>query len=258
MLVLFSVVAAPVAAESPNTDPPADPVDRAEKSLKSADLESLVSILEPVAEGKTTTDRPARADILYALGLVYLARQSEDSDGDLQQRADHHIERALSEDSDLELDPLLYPPRFIARVDEFREDSPSRAVPDAESPEIFYFERRIEIRSKIPLYLPGGAGQFYNDSPVKGVLFAVVQALGLAANATGFWMVRSLRDDDGFIPSDRVRRARGWRGVQYGGIALFGLSWLVGVVESHLDFERETVRIRMLDDPPDEFAPFPD
>lgn len=230
-------------------------VERAQQAVEQADFDRLVPLLEQkVTDG--TDD--ARAHLLYGLGLIYEARDEEDDT--LAREADDHLAKALEIDPELDVDPLLYPPRFIARLDSIRDDTPASSDPgDAlRDPTIFYFERRIKERSRLPLYLPGGIGQFYNETPFRGVTFAAIQSLGLAIHIGGYWFIESLRNDAGHLPADQVDRARDARRLQYVGLGMLLGGWIIGAVEAHLNFEPETVRFRMLDEPPEPLQPMPD
>lgn len=256
LLVLITALSASAAASEPSTDD-TDPVENAEQALAAADFQDLVPILESTVESGDG-DRPGRAHLLYALGLIYEARADGADDGDLNDRADRHIEEALSHNPDIEVDPMDYPPAFVTRVEKLRASSASATASASQAPQIFYFERRVESRSRLPLFLPGGVGQFYNGATFRGVTFATIQAAGLVTNALGYWMVESLRTSSGQIDSPDIGRARGWRRAQYAGIAVFVSGWILSSIEAHLDFEAETVRVRSLDGPPEELEMFPD
>ncbi len=233
-----------------------DSVDRAEIALKGANFEDLTEILEnTVTDGET--NRPARAHLLYALGLYYEARA--DDDEALVAQADGHIKQALTIDPGLELDPQVYPPRFINRVTEVRQQALPELDSAADPPQVehFYFERYVETRSRLPLFLPGGIGQFYNGSTFRGITFLTVQLLGLATNAAGYWKVESMRTSSGTIEAQDLNRANAWRRAQMAGIATFAAGWLFGSLEANLGFERKRVRVRTLDSPPPEFSQLP-
>ena len=247
-LTLLFAFGSPAASWAMPSDSDADDrIERAYQAAEESRFDVLVSVLEPVFDSEPA---PApRAHLLYALGLLYEAEPGE------ADAVDDQIERALESDPALELDPLVYPPRFIERVEEIRRDVVDPGELQRIETEVLYIERRVERRSRLPLYLPGGVGQFYNGMPFRGATFAAVQLLGLAANIAGHWSVESMRSESGPIPAADIDRARGWRRTQYAGIAVLLGGWIVGAIEAHLNFEPETVRLRMLDDPPDELHP---
>ncbi len=248
-----------VSAETSGASPPTDdPVEEAIQALQAADFEALVPILESTVTGDPENlEQPAKAHLLFALGL-YFENYDEDAETELGTRADHHIEIALDYDPNLELDPLVYPPRFIAHVETLHRDelTTSGSAQPLENTRIFYFERHVETRSRLPLYLPGGIGQFYNESYFRGATFALLQVLGLATNAAAYWTVESMRQSSGHIPSDDLGRAHRWRRAQMIGIGTFLGGWVLSAVEAHLSFNRQTVQIRSLDAPPAELDPF--
>lgn len=256
VFLYFTATSVAFASESPpSSEDTSDPiVEEAKQALRDAEFDALQPLLEPLV---TDGDRPISpmAHLLYALGLVYEA--PTDAEDDYFEAVDHHIEQALEAEPDIELDPLIHPPNFIARVEEIRHhmDSTSSVVMTNPEPVVFYFEREVEIRSRLPLFLPGGAGQFHNDARFRGITFASVQAAGLGANVVGHWMIESMRNADGHIPSRDVSRARDWRRLQYAGLATFAAGWIIGVVEANMGFESQRVRIRTLDSPPQELEP---
>lgn len=252
-LMTFSVPEA--SAQEDGND---DAVDRAKQALQSADFESLVPILEStIDEDSADTTQPAKAHLLYALGIFFQA-SSDDEDPDLFAHVDQHIETALEHDPQIELDPLLYPPRFVTRVQQLQhqDTGSSSAGEPIDRAQIFYFERHVQSRSRLPLFLPGGIGQFYNDAYFRGVTFGLLQLFGLATNLIGYWAVESMRASSGHIPSEQISNARGWRRAQMIGIGTFFGGWGLSTIEANMNFEGQTVRIRTLDEPPDELQPF--
>lgn len=230
-----------------------DPVHRAQQALHSANFEQLVPLLE-----STVTDEDAAplAHLLFALGLYYETSGEGHDASDAP--IDAHIEKALQGEPDLDLDPMVYPPRFISRVQTVREDAGAAHVDGPDKAQIFYFERRIETRSRLPLFLPGGAGQFYNGAVFRGLTFALLQTLGIAANALAYWKIESMRTSAGQIEADQMSRARGWRNAQLAGLGTFFGGWMAGIIEANLNFERQTIRVRTLDAPPPELDRFDD
>ncbi len=242
LTVLLALLLPLTATAEPTPD---DAVAEAKTAAENAEFGQLRPLLDSVVDDQ---DEPApKVHLLLALGLTWEARAEDDDE--LESKADSHIEKAFDADPHIELDPLVYPPQFVARVEAARPDADPADVADTE---IFYFEREVTRHSRLPLYLPGGIGQFYNDMPFRGATFAAVQLLGVATNVVAHWTIESMRTSGGHISADDADRARGWRRAQYAGLATFFAGWALGVVEAHLSFEPETVRIRHLDEPPDE------
>lgn len=232
-------------------------LDEATRAVENAEFDALVPILEPLVDDPDTNP-PPKARLLFALGLVYEA--PEEAGEEYFDTVDDHIGAALTEDPDLDVDPLLYPPSFVARVQDIRatinDDVPGSSAEFHPEPNVFYFERRVKTRSRLPLFLPGGIGQFHNDAHFRGITFATIQLAGLAANIVAHWRIESMRTSTGYIPADEMNRAGEWRTLQYAGLATIAAGWLVSVLEANLGFESRNVRIRTLDDPPDELEEF--
>ncbi len=231
-------------------------VSQARDAAEQANFDELLPLLEPVITSDTS-EVPAKAHLLFALGLVFEA--PDDAGEGYFDEVNHHIERALHGGVGVDLDPLLYPPKFIARVDKIHRhiEDPHGGSESAVVPNVFYFERHVEVRSRLPLFLPGGVGQFYDDRIFRGITFAGIQALGLTANVVGHLMVDSLRTSSGHIPSEDVARARDWQRLHYAGLATFAGGWIIGIIEANLGFEKRSVRIRSLDSPPKEIDGLP-
>lgn len=234
-------------------------IEDAQRALANADFDALIPLLYDIVEKEHA---PAGAHILYALGLLFEAQDESGPADEMRTRAEVHIEHALRIEPQLQLDPYLYPAEFLRRVEEIQsrrhregESADGKELVSIDSDGHFYFERYVETRSRWPLFLPFGAGQFYKGEPFGGITFATVQTAGLGLNIVGYWVVEGLRGESGQIPTSDFDTARRWRRAQIGGLLLFFGGWILGAVEANWDFEPHSVRIRTLDGPPEELEP---
>ena len=95
-------------------------------------------------------------------------------------------------------------------------------------------ERIIVERSPLGLFMPFGYGQYQNGDTVMGHTLLSVQLTALAVNIGAYYLARSYRRDP--------ELGRLFSQLQYGGLAVFGLSWSVGVVQARLNFVPRVVR----------------
>ena len=95
-------------------------------------------------------------------------------------------------------------------------------------------ERIIVERSPLGLFMPFGFGQYQNGDTTLGHTLLGVQLTALAVNIGAYYLARSYRRDP--------ELGRMFSQLQYGGLALFGLSWSAGVVQARLNFVPRVVR----------------
>jgi tetratricopeptide (TPR) repeat protein len=105
-------------------------------------------------------------------------------------------------------------------------------------------ERRITEQSELATFMPFGVGQFQNGQMGWGIAFAVTELFLLAVNIAAYtYTVRMIGD---YRSSERSR-VQTLTVTQYGALALFGLTWSLGVFQARLHFvpileSPETVR----------------
>ena len=95
-------------------------------------------------------------------------------------------------------------------------------------------ERIVVERSPLGLFMPFGFGQYQNGETTLGHTLLGVQLTALAVNISAYYLARSYRRDP--------ELGRMFSQLQYGGLALFGLSWSAGVVQARLNFVPRVVR----------------
>lgn len=142
-------------------------------------------------------------------------------------RAEQEAVEGLALDADAKLDPLVYPPDFIAFVERVnvqrREQSAQRAarrrppvlVPRSIPPAPVLVESRPASRG---WYLvPFGVGHVVHGQRTKGTVLAVGQGTMLAASVVSLGVALSLRGSDGRYSEQDAPTARA-----------FNVSYLVG------------------------------
>lgn len=256
---------------------PTDPADRlemAQAAFRRADYALLVPLLEPLCGPDSplpTVDARVQARELLVVGYFFLAQQvTTAADRDtLMQKARSAALDLLRDKPDHVLDALVFPVSVVDLFESVRRENSEeldeliaqrREGAGNSEAQTIYLER---VATKHPGWvnlLPFAAGQFQNGQLVKGTTFAILEAAGLALNATSYWMILRLRDpttgrfsSEGGLSSD-LAKARRWRQALYGGLAGFAAVWVVSIIDGWLNHQSETVRIRTLDAPPPELG----
>lgn len=170
--------------------------------------------------------------------------------------ADREFTAILVKAPAAELDPFYYPVEMIQHLDELRGrliaqgviDDPRAPPPEkndpAGEPKIVERLKIVHERSLLPVFLPMGVPQFYNDEPVSGILFATGQGLALTANVTSYLMIEFMRRPDGYIASGDIGTARALQGVLYTSAGVFGALYLWSVIDGLVDHRGEWVEER--------------
>ena len=268
----------PVQPDAPTPELPSDPRDRlqmAESAFRKAEYGLLVPLLASVMTEPSTlgsSDERTTARELLVVGYFFLAQQATattNRDELLQQARSTSLD-LLRERPEHVLDTLVFPASVVDLFEAVRRDNAAmldeiiaqrRNAEGNGSSQTIYLEREVTRRPAWVNLLPFGAGQFQNQHLIKGTIFAILQAAGLAVNLVSYWQILRLRDPDtgrysseGGLSSD-LAKARRWRQALYGGLAGFGAAWIVSAVDGWLNHSKQSVRIRTLDAPPAELDP---
>lgn len=167
---------------------------------------------------------------------------------DKQSDAEEEFTKLLYLEPDYELDPFTVAPPIIdllekvrkvhvAQLDVIRERRNQTSRGQLQEG----FRRTIRLtvteRSDIATFLPFGIGQFQNGDYGWGAVFAASEAVFLAANIGSYVWLRSqrVRGHPGYGAGrrDEVQLALA---AQFGGAALFGVAWSLGVFHARLNF----------------------
>lgn len=266
--------AGPSTATSPTQAFPDDPADRLELA-RDAFRRTNYAVLVPLLAGLGAADTPfetiderVEARELLAVGYFFQAQQATNAtDRDaLLEEARRVFLTLLRDKPDHSLDNLIFPASVVDLFEQVREDhaeeldallAEQNDVSGIGDLQTIYIERTATRRIGWVNFLPFGAGQIQNEQYAKATAFAILQAGGLAVNATSYFVILNLRREDGTTSteggtnSDYATALR-WRQVLYGGLAGFGVVWALSIIDAWLNFEPENVRIRTLDAPPPE------
>lgn len=259
-------------------DFPSDPTTRlsmARHAFNTAEFDLLRPLLEPLLNPQSLLDElldRQEARQLLALGLFFEAQQVPDASQrrTLLKAVRGYFLSILREQPDYTLDPLIYPASVVEIFESVREENREelhniRAAQNAENfadtpPDLqmLYIEREVQNNHFALNFFPFGVGQFQNNSPVKGTLFAIGQGLALAINITSYLMIEYLRGPDGRYETSSTAQggnyaeALAWQRVQYSALGSFAALYAWSILDGALNFNGTQIRIRTLDAPPSE------
>ena len=278
--------------DAPPTPPPDAPeplprepvarLERAQRAYQNAEYALLRPLLLPVLSPKVLlpAEQVQQARVLAGVGAYLEAQSSKDAatrDMLLKLSEDQFLE-VLRADPAAALDALVYPASVIdvfegvrkahaAELDAIAAKSQTDQLPQPGSPvQTIYIQRSVTTNTWGLNLLPFGVGQFQNDSPVKGSLFAATQAVALGLNVISYFVIRGLRNEGtgfydtggGTSSSSNFAQALVWRQVQYGSLGAFAGLYLWSMADGIYHYKPETFRyLRTLEGPPSELAPRP-
>ncbi|MCP3101033.1 hypothetical protein LZ198_19340 [Myxococcus sp. K15C18031901] len=214
----------------------ASPLDPARESYQSGELPRARTELESLLYPLRLEGDALEAEAHLLLAATYHAQEE-------LPRAEDEVVRALAAREDSALDPLLYPPDFIAFVGRTRAAHQTRIAELAA-------ERRprllppptslTENPATVPLaptvsrawYLaPLGVGHLKHGRSGKGVALAVTQGVGLAVAGISLQSALSLRGPDGRYDVGDVDRARSFNTAYLIGAYAFAAAYAYGVLD---------------------------
>ncbi|MFP4598283.1 MAG: hypothetical protein ACLFVJ_08525 [Persicimonas sp.] len=270
--------AAAPAQDSPaisQDDLPASPkarVERAERAFEDADFEMIRPLLEPLLLPDSTLDDEQlefSARTLLGVGYYFEAQQVTDATTrrELLDQAETQFLARLRAEPDRPLNPMIYPASvvefFETVMDEHAEELDAIRTERDEAGRTethgtlttVYIEREVGLKNYAVNFMPFGVGQFQNDEPVQGTLFATAQGAALGLNVASYWIVESLRGQDGYYEpgtGQDADHARQWRVAQYVGLGAFVGLYVWSIIDALQRYEGQEIRIRTLDEPPPE------
>ena len=253
---------------------PVQRLDRAEEAFREGDFDKIPPLLEPILgenPALDSRDSRVRARELLGVGLYFQAQQATDPE-----RRDTSMDAArrqflelLRERPDYELDSLIFPASVVDLFESVRRkhseelakirqkkrrQSQTASNEPGSSSTTLYIERQVKDRLYIFNFFPFGIGQFQNNQPVKGALFAGGQIAGLAIHAVGFFQIESLRQPSGKFKQSDLQSATRWRNTQAGALIGAGALFAFSVLDALLNYQPQEVDIRTLDEPPPELS----
>jgi len=252
-------------------DRPADRLKRAERAFENGEFERIPPLLEPLLEPNSTfenAERRIRARELLGVGFHFEAQQaSRAARRDiLTRKARKQFLELLRERPGYELDSLIFPASAVDLFQSVKENhseelaerrasgSPAANRAGSGGVQPLYIEREVERHLFIWNLVPGGAGQFQNRDPLKGILFGAGQLAAVGVSAAGAARIQSLCPGLECSSETDFESARQWRNVQIAAWGGFGLLYAISVVDAILNYKPREVHIRTLDEPPPELS----
>jgi hypothetical protein len=181
-------------------------LEPAREAYQSGELPRARSLLEALLQPLQLTDPAEEAQAHLLLAATYHAQEDT-------ARAEPEVVQGLAADPDAKLDPLVYPPDFIAYVERVhalhqqriselsarrREPSLVPWRPTAPRPSSADVARVADRPASRGWYLvPFGVGHFKHGRRTKGTVLAVTQGVTFAVSAASLGTALSLRGPDG-------------------------------------------------------------
>jgi hypothetical protein len=228
----------------------AAPLDSAREAYQSGELAQARAELEAALYPLQLQDDALEADAHLLLAATYHAEEDPS-------RAEDEVVRGLAANPETRLDPLLYPPDFIAFVERVRgtrqeriatltaERRPPVLVPPVRATPAPATQRLNEAPPAAPVsrawYLvPFGVGHFRHGQRDKGATLAVSQGAFFALSAASLGGALALRGADGKYSDDDAGIARGFNITYLVGAYAFASLYAYGVLDGFLSSPERT------------------
>lgn len=195
----------------------ASPLDPAREAYQSGELAQARTELEALLYPLRLDGDALEAEAHLLLAATYHAQEDA-------ARAEHEVVLGLAANRDAKLDPLLYPPDFIAFVGRVRTTHQARitalaaerrppvlvpSTPPAPQPSPMAQALPTEASPSRGWYLlPFGIGHFQHGRHAKGTVLATTQGACLAVSAASLGTALSMRGPDGRYSAEDANRAR--------------------------------------------------
>ncbi len=159
------------------------------------------------------------------------------------------FEALLDAEPQAELDPVQFPPELVGFFRDLRERrGPAPATPPtATAPAT---PRRDKSRAMA--FFPFGVGQFQNDSPGKGALFASLEGVTLGLGVVGLVLFESQKETGGFLQGgtfEDEQQASRLQTIYTMGFVGFGALWAVGVADALIHFDDSAPGVAVMPTP---------
>ena len=174
----------------------------------------------------------SRARMIVARRLLGVSLHVEGN----ERAAREEFAQLLLLDPNHRLDPFVIPPQVIATFEDVRrqlEPQLGTPLPRPRSGPLDLRTVVVEVPHPAVVWMPFGIPQFVLDEPGTGVVLGLLQVLGLALNVAAFLRGESL-PTSGFGVEESPAERDVWLGLQYSGLAVFGLAYGGSVVHGHL------------------------
>jgi tetratricopeptide (TPR) repeat protein len=219
---------------------PSDDLERARDAFQRGEYATAIPLLTYLLyPSPRLSERAELAEAHLLLGVAHFESNNRDD-------ARVEFDRALSQDQDLRLDPLLFSAEAVRAFEERQEQFIKRAEIDAEIRRLA--EQREALRQAFvierrPYYInfvPFGAGQFQNTQNTKGLFFSISQGISGATSLAIFGYHAIKYDFNGKVPRDDASGVRRLQQIQVAaGLTCLGLmAW--GIIDSLMNYEPTT------------------
>lgn len=241
MRVGLLVPLAIVLAAAPARATPSQDLNRGREAYKDKDYTRAREILNALVYPRELLAQPdelVETYVMLGACLVELGRGDD---------ARREFERALKLEPARELTPAFYSRESIRVFEEARQKlaADAKAIEDARKFQLLQqaiedYKKSLKVYELHPYsrnFVPFGAGQFQNRTPIRGIVFAATQTVTLATSiGTWFYLINT------YGLNARVSREQGisvlrLQRIEVGsGIAFFAL-YVGGVVDSLLNYK---------------------
>lgn len=159
-----------------------------------------------------------------------------------KEQASAAFEALLDADPRAELDPVQFPPELVAFFRDLRDRrGPTLAVTPAAPPApAASAEAGRSSKSRALAVLPFGVGQFQNDQPGKGAVFASLETVSLGVGIVGLVLFEAEKESGAFLAGGRFEdedKAAALQTLYVAGLATFGALWALGAVDALVNFD---------------------
>ncbi len=216
----------------------ASPLDSARGAYQSGELPKARAELESLLYPLRLDGDALEAEAHLLLAATYHAQE------DLA-RAEDEVVKGLAAHGGAVLDPLLYPPDFLAFVERARAQHPARIEELRAERRPRLFPPPASIGSPVredsvpqapaltrAWYLaPLGVGHFKHGRPGMGTVLAVTQGLGLATAGVSLGTALSMRGPDGRYSARDEGKARTLNVTYLVGAYAFAVAYAYGVLD---------------------------
>jgi tetratricopeptide (TPR) repeat protein len=188
-----------------------------------------------------------------ALSFSLLGREDE---------AKREFGKLLYLSPDYQLDPYTVPPSIVELLESVRKakkpeldairqrDSDERLQSPTRRGYVRVVEQTVVERSSIGTLLPFGVGQYQNGDYGWAAFFAGTELALLAVNIASYLVATSYGPT--YADASRTRKIDALNIAQYGALAMFGVTWSIGVYHARASFQPVVVGPRVVHDEPSE------
>lgn len=218
-------------------------LEHAREAYQSNEMPRARGILEALLQPLQLKDPAEQAEAHLLLAATYHAQEDT-------ARAEPEVIQGLTVNPDAKLDPLLFPPDFIAyveRVHALHRERIAALSAQRRAPDLVPWTSTPSRNSDADLALaasprsskgwylvPFGVGHFKHGQDAKGTFLAVSQGAAFAVSAASLGTALALRGPDGRYTADDARTARSLNVSYLVGAYAFAALYAYGVLDGWL------------------------